>query len=59
MKKPNYFRVETVKNEGEEGGTLIGDGDNLWLYWPGERPFFSSESEEDYEKIKSLIKKLV
>lgn len=34
MKKPNYFRVETVNLQGAECGTLVGDGDNLWIYWP-------------------------
>jgi outer membrane lipoprotein-sorting protein len=34
MKKPNYFRVETVNMRGVECGTLVGDGDNLWIYWP-------------------------
>jgi outer membrane lipoprotein-sorting protein len=34
MKKPNYFRVETVNMRGIECGTLVGDGDNLWIYWP-------------------------
>ena len=34
MKKPNYFRVETVNLQGVECGTLVGDGDNLWIYWP-------------------------
>jgi len=34
MKKPNYFRVETVNSRGMDCGTLVGDGDNLWIYWP-------------------------
>jgi len=34
MKKPNYFRVETVNLQGVECGTLVGDGNNLWIYWP-------------------------
>jgi len=34
MKKPNYFRVETVNSQGAECGTLVGDGDHLWIYWP-------------------------
>jgi len=34
MKKPNYFRVETVNMQGMDCGTLVGDGDHLWIYWP-------------------------
>ncbi len=55
MKKPNYFRVETVKANGEKGGTLVGDGDYLWLFWPGDRPHFSIEDKESYEKTRSNV----
>jgi outer membrane lipoprotein-sorting protein len=34
MKKPNYFRVETKNIRGDKCGTLVGDGDNLWIFWP-------------------------
>lgn len=55
MKKPNYFRVETINKRGLERGTLVGDGDYLWIYWPGDRPFFSSEERENYEKTRSEV----
>jgi outer membrane lipoprotein-sorting protein len=55
MKKPNYFRVETVGSDGQSGGTLVGDGNNLWIFWPGDRPFFSSEDRESYEKTRSNV----
>src|SRR5262249_9929496 len=38
LKKPNFFRMETRSNSGEPGGTLIGDGARLWIYWPKGRP---------------------
>ena len=34
LKKPNYFRIETFNSLGDQCGTLVGDGDNLWIYWP-------------------------
>jgi len=44
MKKPNYFRVETVNLQGAECGTLVGDGDYLWIYWPqGNSPANNSD----------------
>jgi outer membrane lipoprotein-sorting protein len=44
MKKPNYFRVESVNLQGTECGTLVGDGDNLWIYWPqGNSPANNSD----------------
>ena len=53
MKKPNYFRIETKTNSGEKGGTLVGDGDYLWIYWDKNRPQFSSEDLEEYQKTSS------
>jgi outer membrane lipoprotein-sorting protein len=59
LKKPNYFRVEgsygDKKKEG--GGILIGDGQNLWVYWPKGRPRFygaagPTEKTDVYEKTR-------
>jgi outer membrane lipoprotein-sorting protein len=55
LKKPNYFRVETAHADGQKGGTLVGDGDYLWIFWPGDRPFFSSDDRESYEKTRSNV----
>ncbi|MHC4456606.1 MAG: LolA-like protein [Planctomycetota bacterium] len=52
MKKPNYFHVEAVNDEGKEGGTLIGDGNNLWIYWPNGRPFYYGEDDKNYQKTR-------
>jgi len=45
MKKPNYFRVETVNSKGAECGTLVGDGDHLWIYWPWDNSPVSNERD--------------
>lgn len=56
MKKPNYFLVETMSQNGQKGGTLVGDGDNLWIYWPGDRPrFYPADDDESYEKTRSNV----
>jgi outer membrane lipoprotein-sorting protein len=55
MRKPNYFRVETINDRSAGCGTLIGDGDFLWIYWPGNRPHFSREDQESYDKTKSQV----
>lgn len=55
LKKPNFFRVETVGANGSNGGTLVGDGNDLWIFWSGNRPFFSSEERESYEKTRSNV----
>ena len=55
MKKPNYFLVETVRADGTPGGTLVGDGNDLWSYWHGDRPFFCIEDRQSYEKTRSNV----
>jgi outer membrane lipoprotein-sorting protein len=54
LKKPNQFRVEARWPDGRLGGTLIGDGSFLWIFWPGDRPQ-SSSTREEYEKTRSKV----
>ncbi len=54
LKKPNQFRVEARWPAGRLGGTLIGDGNFLWIFWPGDRPQFASTKEE-YEKTRAQV----
>ena len=54
LKKPNYFRVEGGDHK---EGTLVGDGKDLWVYWPKGRPRFygeagPTEETEVYEKTR-------
>lgn len=55
LKKPNYFRVEAVSIDGRAGGTIVGDGEDLWVFWRGDRPWFSIEERESYEKTRSNV----
>ena len=50
MKKPNYFRVETANRRDEKCGTIVGDGEHLWIFWPGECPLLSPEDIDNYEQ---------
>ncbi len=50
MKKPNYFRVETANRRDEKCGTIVGDGEHLWIFWPGECPLLSPEEKGNYEQ---------
>jgi outer membrane lipoprotein-sorting protein len=54
LKKPNHFRVEAVGPDGVRGGTIVGDGENLWLFWRGDRPY-SGEDREAYQKTRSRV----
>lgn len=56
MKKPNYFLVETINGQDEKCGTLVGDGNDLWVYWPGDCPLLdSSQNRYSYEKTRSKL----
>ncbi len=55
LKKPNHFRVEVVGGDGNLAGTIVGDGEHLWIFWPGERPHFSTEDNESYEKTRRNV----
>jgi outer membrane lipoprotein-sorting protein len=54
LKKPNYFRVETQQKSGKQGGILVGDGKNLWIYWPQGRPL---QYEDRSAKVKAAPEK--
>ncbi len=56
MKKPNYFRVEAIDVDGVPRGTLVGDGEYLWIFWNEGRPFFNDiEERNTYEKTRSNV----
>ncbi len=55
LKKPNHFRVETLNPDGSIQGTLVGDGDHLWLFWSGDRPRLELEEDESYEKTRKNV----
>ena len=55
LKKPNHFRVEMSRGEGEPSVILVGDGAFVWTFWTGDRPRFSIETNEDYEKTRRHV----
>jgi len=55
LKKPNRFRVETLNRDGSLQGTLVGDGEHLWLFWSGDRPRLQFEEDETYEKTRKNV----
>lgn len=64
LKKPNQFRIEASRfGKAEVAGILVGDGENLWIYWPAGKVRYgweySGEFAEQYEKYRltSYMKK--
>jgi hypothetical protein len=50
--------MEAVSVPDEKGGVLVGDGVNLYIYWPTGRPYFNIEDikdQETYAKTSSNI----
>ena len=48
LKKPNYFYVDAANLM--KSSTLVGDGDYLWIYWQGSRPFLTFDDAESHAK---------
>ena len=60
LKKPNYFRVQTESAARGKGGTLVGDGNTLWIHWPQGRPQWSGVGEPEADektRLTSYMKK--
>ncbi len=59
LKKPNFFRIESFQRGGKQAGILIGDGEQLWLYWPEGRPQFTfaghTESVAEYAATREKV----
>jgi hypothetical protein len=47
LKKPNYARIEALRN-GKTTGVLVLNGKDLWIHWPPGRPQHSWEYEGKY-----------
>lgn len=60
LKKPNQFRVEASRfGSNKIAGVLVGDGNHLWVYWPGGKPRYGWEESgkygERYDKYKNVF----
>jgi peroxiredoxin/outer membrane lipoprotein-sorting protein len=55
LKKSNYFRVEAANPPSLKCSTLVGDGDSLWIYWQGIRPFLNFDDAESHAKTRSDV----
>jgi peroxiredoxin/outer membrane lipoprotein-sorting protein len=55
LKKPNYFRAEATNAPSLKCSTLLGDGDYLWIYWQGIRPFLSVDDTESHAQTRSDV----
>ena len=55
LARPNALRVEVINGPSLKGTTLVGDGNDLWIYWEGDRPFLRVDDPNTYEKTRSKV----
>jgi len=55
LKKPNAFRIGVTNDPSLKINTLVGNGDWLWIYWQGVRPYLNIDDEESYAKTRSEV----
>ncbi|RPJ20066.1 MAG: DUF2092 domain-containing protein, partial [Planctomycetaceae bacterium] len=55
LAKPGLFRIELMNGPSSKRSTLIGDGNNLWVFWSGDRPYLWFDDQESYDKTSSNI----
>lgn len=54
LKKPNRFRIEAMGQYGQ-GGTLVGDGEFLWIHWTDRRPRWNDEHYARWEETSKNV----
>ncbi len=47
LKKPSYVRIESA-SKGKVTGNLVGDGNNVWIYWGDKKNSFAGEDFSMY-----------
>jgi len=52
LAKPSLFNIDLVNFPSLKGATLVGDGNDLWLYWSGTRQYLWFDDQESYDKTK-------
>ena len=50
-KKPNFARLEAEGFDGKMKGTVILDGESIWIYWPTGLPFSQGLDSTEYDRI--------
>lgn len=55
LKKPGFFRVDLMNGPMGRSSTLVGDGNNLSVFWSGDRPYLWFDNQESHEKTRSNV----
>ena len=55
QQKPNRFRIEVANGPSSKSTTLLGDGNDVWAFWAGERPYLSIDDDRSYDGAASDV----
>jgi peroxiredoxin/outer membrane lipoprotein-sorting protein len=55
LAKPDLFRVSFLNGPSLRDNNLVGDGENLWVFWSGGRPYLWFDSQDGYENTRSDV----
>ncbi len=55
LAKPGFFHIELTNGPSSKRSTLIGDGNDLWVFWSGDRPYLWCDDQESFDKTSSNV----
>lgn len=55
LAKPGLFRIELMNGVSIKGTMLIGDSNDLWVFWPAGRPYLPCDNQESYSGTSSNV----
>jgi len=55
LQKPGCFRVVAANGLSKKCNVLLGDGESVWMYWLGDRPFLSFDTYETHQATRAKV----
>ncbi|UCD53383.1 MAG: TlpA family protein disulfide reductase [Phycisphaerales bacterium] len=51
--KPDYFSIEVVHGLSTKSATVLGDGNDVWTFWSGGRPYLTIDDDQSSTEARS------
>jgi len=55
QEKPDRFSLNVVNGMSSNGTTLLGDGNDVWTFWSGTRPYLSIDDDQSHDEAASDV----
>jgi len=55
QQKPDRFHIQVANGPSSKCTTIVGDGDHLWTFWAGDRPYLRIDDDQSYEEAASDV----